>query len=122
MGAAVDTSMSNGERHRRSERRDAAAAPWERAQNRIGFPDSSDRSGSVYGHMAKGLEIDYGNKVAQATGNPNQMRNNQGLQNEFQVQGLRAEKEFNTADLKRNATYEQLALEIAEMRARDEAV
>ncbi|GEM_PF-4827049 len=60
---------------------------------------------------------DKNQQIAEATsGNP--IRNNQGLQNNFETQKIEASSKQDQASLNRERAYEQLAIDIAKLRAR----
>lgn len=121
MGAAVDNSISKGERHRRAERRDAAAQPYEQLLRELGPSNSSDRSGSINGQAAKGREILKNNDIANATSGPGR-RHDHLMNNETKTQRIQGNYNIDESAIRREEAYERLAIRVAALRARKEAV
>lgn len=117
MGASVNNDISAGERHRRAERRDAAAEPYDRLINKIGVSGTDpghDRTGSTNSEGALGRQELKNANVSDATSAFG------GFSGATNVQRIEANHKIDESKIRKEEAYEVFALEIARMRAREQ--
>ena len=109
-------SISDGERARRAQNRDAAAAPYDRLINKIGVSGTDpghDRTGSTNSEAALGRE--QLKNAAVGEGNSN----SKAFSGATNVQKIEANHKINESKIRKEEAYETFQLEIARMRERE---
>ena len=110
-------SISDGERARRAQNRDAAAAPYDRLINKIGVSGTDpghDRTGSTNSEAALGREQLKNAAIGEGFG-----PQSNAFSGATNVQKIEANHKINESQIRKEEAYETFQLEIARMRERE---